>query len=153
MLTQDNMTHRLFDAPQPVSRLPWASSPEVRSTMQGNRRRDTRPELAVRRQLHAAGRRYRVDAAPIPSLRRRADIVFTKQRVAVFIDGCYWHGCPEHGTTARTNAEYWSAKIAANKRRDADTTVQLQEAGWMVLRFWEHEDPKDVVKTITAHVS
>ena len=94
--------------------------------MQGNRSRDTSPELAVRRLLHAAGLRYRVDYRPEPSLRRTADIVFTKQRVAIFIDGCYWHACPEHGTSARANADYWSDKLQRNVARDADTTSTTQ---------------------------
>ena len=120
--------------------------------MQGNKSRDTSPELAVRRLLHAAGLRYRVAHRPEPSLRRTADIVFTKQRVAVFIDGCYWHACPEHRTLARSNAAYWSDKLARNVARDADTTARLQESGWEVLRFWEHEDPADVAATVVSVV-
>lgn len=120
--------------------------------MQGNRSRDTSPELAVRRLLHAAGLRYRVDHRPDPSLRRKADIVFPKQRVAIFIDGCYWHACPKHWTRARTNADYWSAKLKRNVARDADTTSRLQDAGWTVLRFWEHEDPDAVARAVTAEV-
>lgn len=120
--------------------------------MQGNKSRDTSPELAVRRLLHAAGLRYRVAHRPEPSLRRTADIVFTKQRVAVFIDGCYWHACPEHGTVALSNARYWSAKLERNVTRDADTTARLEKAGWTVLRFWEHEDPTDVTAKVIAAV-
>lgn len=120
--------------------------------MQGNRSRDTSPELAVRRLLHAFGLRYRVDYRPEPSLHRTADIVFTKQRVAIFIDGCYWHACPEHGTRARTNATYWSEKLTRNVARDADTTGRLNDAGWTVLRFWEHENPEDVAATVEAAV-
>ncbi|EBM0725424.1 very short patch repair endonuclease, partial [Salmonella enterica subsp. enterica serovar Senftenberg] len=117
--------------------------------MQANRSRDTQPELAVRRVLHADGFRYRVAAAPLAGLRRRADIVFTKQRIAVFIDGCFWHGCEEHGrTTFRHNVDYWPAKIAANRARDADTNARLSSAGWHVMRFWEHQNPVDVAKAI-----
>ncbi|WP_153504424.1 very short patch repair endonuclease [Cumulibacter manganitolerans] len=130
----------------------WASSPASRRVMQGNRSRDTSPELAVRRVLHAAGLRYRVAYRPERSLRRTADIVFTKQRIAVFIDGCYWHACPEHRTVAQSNATYWSEKLAGNVARDADTTERLQEAGWTVLRFWEHEDPGDVATAVAATV-
>lgn len=130
----------------------WASSPASRKVMQGNRSRDTSPELAVRRRLHAAGLRFRVAHRPVPALRRSADIVFTKQRIAVFIDGCYWHACPEHGTVARSNASYWSEKLARNVARDADTTEQLLAAGWTVLRFWEHEDPDVVAATLSAAV-
>lgn len=117
--------------------------------MQANRSRDTKPELEVRRALHSLGLRYRVAIAPEPGLRRRADIVLTKARVVVFIDGCFWHGCPEHGRASfRHNAEYWSAKIASNIARDKDTTERLRDAGWTVLRFWEHEDSAKVVKNI-----
>jgi len=117
--------------------------------MQANRRRDTAPEMAVRRLLHSRGRRYRVDAEPVPGLRRRADIVFTRQRIAVFIDGCFWHGCPEHGRrTFQHNVEYWPGKIAGNVARDVDTTSKLGEAGWTVLRFWEHEPVQGIVAAI-----
>jgi DNA mismatch endonuclease (patch repair protein) len=93
--------------------------------------------------------RYRVAIAPVPSLRRRADIVFTRQRLAIFIDGCFWHGCPRHGRkTFNHNVAYWPAKIRSNKERDADTNMRLVKAGWIVLRFWEHEDPEDVAASI-----
>jgi DNA mismatch endonuclease (patch repair protein) len=121
--------------------------------MQANRSRDTRPELAVRRLLHALGLRYRVSIAPLPGLRRRADIVFRRQRIAVFIDGCFWHGCPQHGRTHfNVNVDYWPAKIAANRSRDLDTNQKLSEAGWLALRFWEHEDPVQVADTIATAV-
>ncbi|MFB9956860.1 very short patch repair endonuclease [Cellulomonas denverensis] len=127
----------------------WASSPGRRRNMQANRRRDTVPELAVRRLLHARGYRYRVDFAPMPGLRRRADIVFTRSRISVFIDGCFWHGCPDHGrSNFAHNPEYWPGKIAGNIARDSDTNSRLTEAGWTVLRFWEHETPDDVVARI-----
>lgn len=131
----------------------WASSPGVRANMQANRRRDTGPELAVRRLLHARGLRYRVDFAPLPALRRRrADIVFTARRIAVFIDGCFWHGCPAHWSLAKRNSEYWGAKVKRNRDRDADTTRQLTDAGWTVLRYWEHEDPARVAAAVAAEV-
>jgi DNA mismatch endonuclease (patch repair protein) len=120
--------------------------------MQGNRSRDTTPELAVRRRLHRAGLRFRVALRPVRHLNRTADIVFTRQRIAIFIDGCYWHACPEHRTVARSNAAYWSEKLERNTARDANTTSQLQAAGWTVLRFWEHEDPDAVAATIVAAV-
>lgn len=108
--------------------------------MKGNRRRDTAPELAVRRAAHALGLRYRVDARPLSNLNRRADLVFAAAKVAVFVDGCFWHGCPEHGTAARTNSDYWGAKIEGNRARDADTDRRLRDAGWVVVRVWEHSD-------------
>lgn len=120
-------------------RPPSASSPSARRVMQGNRGRDTRPELRLRRALHARGLRYRVDHPPLEGLRRRADVVFTRWRVAVFVDGCFWHGCPQHGTSPRANDDYWRAKIAGNVERDRDTDRQLADAGWWVVRVWEHE--------------
>ena len=119
--------------------------------MQGNRRRDTTPELAVRRLVHAAGLRYRVDFAPLGG-RRRADIVFAKQHIAVFIDGCYWHSCPEHGTSPKRNSDYWLPKLSRNVERDRETNGLLEAAGWTVLRFWEHEPADDVAARIVSAV-
>jgi DNA mismatch endonuclease, patch repair protein len=107
--------------------------------MQATRGRDTAPELALRRELHRRGLRYRVDAPILPDLRRRADLIFTRARVVVFVDGCFWHGCPQHATTAKANAAFWATKITANKVRDADTDHRLRDAGWTVVRVWEHE--------------
>lgn len=106
--------------------------------MRGNRARDTRPELQLRRALHALGLRYRVDERPIRSLPRRADIVFRRARVAVFVDGCYWHGCPQHYVASKSNAAWWRDKIDRNRTRDADTSRLLKEGGWQVVRIWEH---------------
>ena len=131
----------------------WASSENIRKTMLGNKRRDTKPELAVRRLLHARGLRYRVDLAPLKGFRRRADVVFTRRRIAIFIDGCFWHGCPLHYRVPGTNAGYWEPKIARNVERDAETTVALVAAGWTVLRFWEHQPPAEVAEQIMASVA
>lgn len=98
------------------------------------------------------GLRYRVAYRPIAELRRTADVAFPTQRIAVFIDGCYWHACPEHGTKAARNADYWSEKLARNVARDAETTSRLQDAGWTVLRFWEHEDPETVATVVAVAV-
>ncbi len=119
-----------------------------RGSMSRTRGRDTKPELAVRRELHRLGYRYRVNFRPLPDLRRTADIVFTKQRLAAYLDGCYWHCCPEHYVEPQTRTEFWRAKIAGNVARDAETTRLLEEAGWTVLRFWEHQDPVEVVAAI-----
>jgi DNA mismatch endonuclease (patch repair protein) len=120
----------------------WASTPAARAVMQGNRRRDTRPELALRRRLHALGLRYRVDETlPLDGVRRRADIVFSKARVAVFVDGCLWHSCPDHCRLPGTHPQYWENKLTRNRERDADTDRRLTEAGWLSVRVWEHEDP------------
>jgi DNA mismatch endonuclease (patch repair protein) len=108
--------------------------------MQGNRSRDTRPELALRSAVHGLGLRYRVCARPLPGLRRTADLVFTRAKVAVFLDGCFWHGCAAHHTKAVSNAPYWRDKVARNRERDRDTDQRLAEAGWAVVRVWEHED-------------
>jgi DNA mismatch endonuclease (patch repair protein) len=131
----------------------WASSENIRKTMLGNRRRDTKPELAVRRALHARGLRYRVDLAPLAGYRRRADVVFTRRRIAVFIDGCFWHGCPLHYRAPGTNAGYWQPKIARNVERDAETTLALVNAGWRVLRYWEHEPASEIVDDIVRELS
>lgn len=131
----------------------WASSAARRRNMQAIRSRDTRPELLVRRLLHAQGLRYRVSAKPLPGLRRTADIVFRPAKVAVFIDGCYWHGCPAHYVPPKTNSGYWSEKVLRNVSRDRDTDHHLQAAGWTVLRFWEHESADDCALTIAAAVS
>jgi DNA mismatch endonuclease (patch repair protein) len=108
--------------------------------MVGNRSRDTAPELAVRRAVHALGLRYRVAMRPLPQLRRTADLVFSRARVAVFVDGCYWHGCPVHYKEPKLNVAYWGPKIQRNRARDDATTATLESAGWIVLRFWEHDD-------------
>lgn len=128
----------------------WASSPGVRRGMQANKGRDTKPELAVRRAAHAAGLRYRVDHRPIPSVNRRADLVFTRSKVAVFIDGCFWHGCPDHHTVAKSNASFWAEKVQRNRERDSQTNETLMAEGWAVLRAWEHEHPEVVVERILA---
>jgi DNA mismatch endonuclease (patch repair protein) len=108
--------------------------------MQGNKRRDTGPELRIRSALFRLGLRFRVDRRPIAALAGRADIVFSRRRIAVFVDGCYWHGCPSHYVPPATNTAYWSAKIEGNRRRDAATTTALVDAGWIVIRIWEHDD-------------
>ncbi len=118
--------------------------------MQEQLARDTQPELALRRLLHASGLRYRVDRAPLPGLRRRADLVFGPARVAVFVDGCFWHGCPQHGTSPRLNSAYWSAKLQRNRARDLDTDAQLTRAGWLVVRGWEHEKPSEFSARVQA---
>ena len=106
--------------------------------MERQSRRDTKPELALRRAVWRLGLRYRVDIAPIPG-RRRADLVFTRAKVAVYVDGCFWHSCPTHATIPKANREWWVAKLDTNVRRDRDTDRRLAEAGWTVIRVWEHE--------------
>jgi DNA mismatch endonuclease (patch repair protein) len=108
--------------------------------MQRQAQRDTRGELELRRELHRRGLRYRVDCAVLEGIRRRADIVFTRARVACFCDGCFWHSCPDHGTTPKTNTAWWLDKLELNVQRDRDTDRRLTTAGWLVVRIWEHED-------------
>ena len=133
------------------SRPPASSSAALRR-MKATRRRDTKPEIEVRRELHRRGLRYRVDLAPLVGVRRRADIVFLGPKVAVFIDGCFWHSCPLHATTPKANRDWWIAKLRKNVDRDRDTDRRLAEGGWRVVRAWEHEVPKEVADRIETLV-
>lgn len=134
------------------NRRPAASSPDALTRMTRQRRRDTKPEMAIRRLLFARGLRYRIDAA-LPGMRRRADLLFRSAKVAVFVDGCFWHGCPEHGTQPKNNAAWWAEKIAGNVQRDRDTDRRLAEAGWHVVRVWEHEPPAQAAQRIADLVA
>lgn len=107
--------------------------------MSRQRRRDTAPEVALRRELHRRGARFFVDRAPVSGLRRRADLVFPRLKVAVYVDGCFWHRCPDHATDPKNNAQWWAEKLAANVTRDRDTDMKLAANGWQVVRIWEHE--------------
>lgn len=131
---------------------PPASSESVSRRMAHQRTRDTAPELALRRELYRRGHRYRVNVRPDPELRRTADTVFTKRGVAVFVDGCFWHSCPEHGTTPDANRDWWIAKLAATVTRDRNTDRELELRGWIVLRFWEHDHPSLMAEGIEAAV-
>lgn len=128
----------------------WASSPGVRASMQSNRGRDTGPELALRRILHRRGLRYYVNRRPVKTIRRTADIVFPRRRVAVFVDGCFWHGCPLHHTVAKTNADFWATKVRANMDRDRNTDATLRREGWTVLRIWEHVPSDEAANLVIA---
>ncbi|XVV07826.1 very short patch repair endonuclease [Actinosynnema sp. CA-248983] len=109
--------------------------------MSRQRSRDTGIEVALRRELHRLGLRYRVHQRPVRAVRREADVVFGPAKVAVFVDGCFWHGCPDHGTWPKRNSDFWRTKIETNQVRDANTDALLSEAGWLAVRVWEHEDP------------
>ena len=131
----------------------WASSPARRRVMQANRSRDTAPELALRRLLHAQGFRYRVSARPLKAERRTADMVFRSAQVAVFVDGCFWHRCPVHSTDPKTNADYWTPKLRRNVERDRETDQLLADAGWVSVRVWEHEDPQEAAGLVASIVT
>jgi DNA mismatch endonuclease (patch repair protein) len=133
------------------TRRPVASSESVSQRMKRQQRRDTAAELAIRRVLWSLGLRYRVHY-PATSGRRRVDIAFTRTRVAVFVDGCFWHCCPEHGTRPKANADWWAEKLERNVRRDRETDAELRAAGWIVVRIWEHEDPTAVAERVAAIV-
>jgi DNA mismatch endonuclease (patch repair protein) len=116
------------------------------------RGRDTKPELALRSRLHQRGLRYRINRAVLPGLRRQADVVFYRAGVVVFVDGCFWHGCPEHLVWPRRNEAFWREKITTNRLRDRDTDGRLAAAGWIVVRVWEHEDPNSAADRVEALV-
>ncbi|MCY1142470.1 very short patch repair endonuclease [Actinoplanes sp. Pm04-4] len=119
--------------------------------MQANRRRDTKPEVVLRNALHALGYRYRKDLLlRLEDVKVRPDIVFTKRRVAVFVDGCFWHVCPQHGRQPTTNEWYWTPKLRRNMERDARVNDTLRDAGWSVVRIWEHEALNDAIASVRA---
>jgi DNA mismatch endonuclease (patch repair protein) len=119
--------------------------------MKANPGKDTGPEVALRSALHRAGLRFRKEVRMVvEGVRVRPDIVFTRAQVAVFVDGCFWHGCPEHGEMPASNREFWEAKIGGNRDRDQRQTAALQDAGWTVLRVWEHESPDDALIRVIA---
>jgi DNA mismatch endonuclease, patch repair protein len=130
------------------TRNPSPSSEAALKRMLAAKPRDTAPEKALRSALHNKGLRFRIDQKPIKELNRRADIVFRSAKVAVFVDGCFWHGCPIHGTQAKANAEFWRNKIEQNQMRDLDTNAQLKKAGWRIVRVWEHDDPQKASQNI-----
>lgn len=135
-----------------ASRRPPASSESVRMRMEAQRRRDTKPEVSLRRALFAAGLRFRV-AYPVPGLPRRSiDIAFPRQRVAVFVDGCFWHSCPQHGVSPKSSSDWWRSKLHQNTIRDAETNAHLVARGWSVVRVWEHEPIERAASTIIALV-
>ena len=127
---------------------PKASSVDALKRMTSQRQRDTIPEVKLRSALHRMGFRFRVDVVPIAGIKSRADIVFSRIKVAVFVDGCFWHCCPEHGTFPKQNAEWWRNKLASNVSRDLRTNKYLAREGWKVLRIWEHEDPEEAANRV-----
>ena len=124
------------------------SSPEVSARMGRVRSRHTAPEVALRQELHRRGLRYRVDRRPAPGVIGRADVVVGPARVAVYVDGCFWHSCPTHASIPRTNREWWIAKLNRNRERDRETSQALRDEGWEVIRIWEHENPREAADRI-----
>ena len=129
-------------------RPPKPSSVAASARMKANRGRDTSPELRLRQELHNRDMRYRTHMTVLPGSRRNVDIVFSRVRLAVFVDGCFWHGCPVHGSMAKANREYWETKIAENQQRDRDTDVRLRSQGWTPLHIWEHQPVKDAADLV-----
>src|SRR5262245_50625271 len=135
-----------------TSDTPKALSADIEARMKRQARRDTKPELALRYELHTLGLRYRVDRSPIPGMRTRADIVFGPAKVAVFVDGCFGHSSPEHRTMPKNNQQWWEAKLAANVARGRRVDAELRRAGWLPVHVWEHELPRDAVLRISTLV-
>jgi DNA mismatch endonuclease (patch repair protein) len=130
---------------------PPPSSPAALRRMQSTRQHDTAAELTFRSALWRSGLRgYRVNRRPLKELRRTADLVFPRHKIAVFVDGCFWHGCPQHGTAAKAHAQWWRDKIAANRVRDVDTNRRLTDAGWTVIRVWGHSEPMQAAQAVRA---
>ena len=117
------------------------------------RQKGTGAEVALRREMYRIGLRYRIDYEVLRKPRRVADVAFPGRKIAVFVDGCFWHGCPEHATWPKQNAEFWRHKIEANCARDTDTNERLRNIGWTVLRFWEHEPPTEAVDIVVKMVA
>lgn len=129
------------------------SSPETSRRMAKVRQKGTDAEVALRQELYRIGLRYRVNFEVLKKPRRLADVAFPGLRIAIFVDGCFWHGCPEHASWPKQNAEFWREKIEANRHRDADTNERLRSMGWMVLRFWEHESPVEAAEVVAKTVA
>ena len=130
-----------------------ATDAKTSARLSKQKRRDTKPEVALRRALHRRGLRYFVDRAPLKGMRRRADLVFPRRKVAVYVDGCFWHSCPVHATKPRNNAQWWADKLAANVARDRDTDEKLLAEGWRVVRIWEHEDPAEAADRVVDELA
>ena len=126
-------------------------SPATSRRMANVRQKNTGAEIALRQALFGLGMRYRINFIVLKKPRRVADIAFPTKKIAIFVDGCFWHGCPLHASWPKRNSEFWEEKIRTNRHRDSDTNKRLQRKGWTVLRFWEHESPLEAAKVV-AHV-
>lgn len=141
------------DDRSPDEHPPAPLSEDVRQRFKRQKTRDTAPEVALRRELHALGLRYRVDVPVLPDVRRRPDVVFPARRVAVFVDGCFWHRCPVHAIPPKNNASWWAAKLQRTVDRDRDTDARLDAANWAVVRVWEYEDPQEAASRVRQVVT
>lgn len=130
-----------------------SSSPEASRRMARVRQKGTNAEVALRRELYRIGLRYRVNYEVLKKPRRVADVAFPGLEIAVFVDGCFWHGCPDHASWPKQNAEFWRQKIEANRLRDLDTNERLRSKGWTILRFWEHESPIKAAESVAQTVT
>ncbi|WP_344857136.1 very short patch repair endonuclease [Amycolatopsis ultiminotia] len=141
------------EAAQRRQSYPAAASEGRSRNMRANRRTDTKPEIALRKELHRLGYRYRKDfPIVLDGLRVRPDIVFTARKVAVFVDGCFWHVCPEHGRQPVSNEWYWTPKLQRNMERDRIATDALHDAGWQVVRVWEHVPLAEAVSAVESAI-
>lgn len=139
------------ESPKGMGTATTGTTPGRRRNMQAIRRTDTKPEVRLRSALHRAGLRFRKDMRlDLPGGRVRPDIVFTRAKVAVFVDGCFWHSCPEHGHQPSQNVSYWTPKLQRTIERDERNTGELEAAGWVVLRFWEHEPVDQATLRVTG---
>lgn len=132
---------------------PKSRSIAVRNVMRANRGVDTGPEVRLRSLVHRAGLRYAIDVRPESDINRRADLVFRDTKVAVFVNGCFWHGCPKHYSSPKSNMRYWSEKVRRNRERDIETRFLLKHRGWRVLVFWEHQPAESCSARVVSVVS
>ena len=132
---------------------PKSRSIAVRNVMRANKGVDTGPEIRLRSLVHRAGLRYAIDVRPESDINRRADLVFREAKVAVFVNGCFWHGCPKHYSPPKSNKRYWSEKVRRNRERDAETRSLLKRRGWRVLVFWEHQPAQRCSERVVSIVS
>jgi DNA mismatch endonuclease (patch repair protein) len=132
---------------------PKSRSIAVRNVMRANKGVDTGPEIRLRSLVHKAGLRYAIDVRPELDLNRRADLVFRSAKVAVFVNGCFWHGCPKHYSPPKSNKRYWSEKVRRNRERDVETRSLLRRRGWRVLVFWEHQSAQSCSEKVVSVVS
>ena len=134
------------------ARAPAASSATVRRVMQANVGCETAPEIRLRSALHRLGLRFRKDANVVEGLKCKADVVFNRERVCVFVDGCFWHGCPIHFKVPQSNSAWWEEKIEDNVRRGQRQTDRLTAKGWTVVRVWEHNISDENMPTVVDHI-